>query len=260
MPYKYADRIIAFIDILGFSEKIKITDNKDKPEEAREMLTNLSSAVRFFQKKIKEAIEDILLPAGTIASMFSDTIVVSIPKDESGGALYLFELLKELQINLLFKNILLRGGIVHGKLIHTEQLIIGPALVSAHDLESKSALYPRIVIDPRVLFLYVRQNGEPVKSLRLGDYEFHLTYAKDFDGTSYIDYFNSVEEYVPMKDSSAYFAEMNKIIRKGTARSQRDIGIRMKYMWMKEKLSIANYSDEVKYPEETKTITPRKKS
>lgn len=250
MPFKfrnYEERIVAFIDILGFADKIRITENEDKPEEAEVMLRNLSEAVRFFQLKIKKAIDEQGFPVGTIASMFSDTIVVSIPKAESEGVLYLFELLKELQINLLMKDILLRGGIVHGKLVHTEQLIIGPALISAYNLESKSALYPRIVIDPRVLSLYVRNSGEIRKSLRLKDYDYHLTFEEDFDGTSYIDYFNSVDEYVPSKNINAYFEKMNEIIKKGTNRTK-DIGIRMKYMWMKKKLSFANYLDEVKHP------------
>lgn len=250
MPFRfrnYEERIVAFIDILGFAEKIKVTEKEDEPEVAEAMLRNLSEAVRFFQTKIKKAIEELDLPGRTIASMFSDTIVVSIPKAESAGVLYLFELLKELQINLLLKDILLRGGIVHGKLVHTEQLIIGPALVNAHNLESKSALYPRIVIDPRVLFLYVRNNGETKKNLRLKDYDYHLTFTEDFDGTSYVDYFNSVDEYVPMKNTTAYFAKMNEIISKGTSRSTKDIGIRMKYMWMKKKLEQSNYTDEIKY-------------
>lgn len=250
MPFifkNYEDRIVAFIDILGFAEKIKVTEKEDEPMESEAMLRNLSEAIRFFQIKIKKAIEESELPPRTIASMFSDTIVVSIPKAESEGVLYLFELLKELQINLLMKDILLRGGIVHGKLVHTEQLIIGPALINAYNLESKSALYPRIVIDPRVLYLYIRNNGEINKNIRLKDYDYHLTFTEDFDGTSYVDYFNSVDEYVAMKNSSAYFAKMNEIIKKGTSRNTKDIGIRMKYMWMKKKLEQSNYPNEIKY-------------
>lgn len=250
MPFKYRqyeDRIVAFIDILGFSEKIKATESEDKPQAAATMLKNIQEAVLFFQRKIKKAIEEVDLPNGTTASMFSDTIVVSIPKAQSAGVLYLFELLKELQINLLMKDILLRGGIVHGKLIHTEQLIVGPALIAAHNLESKSALYPRIVIDPRVLSLYIRNNGEIQQSLKLKDYDSHYTFADDFDGTSYIDYFNSVDEYVPQKNIEAYFTKMNEIIKKGSGKTAKDIGIRMKHMWMKKKLEIANYLPEIKH-------------
>jgi hypothetical protein len=244
--YNYEHRIVAFIDILGFAEKIKLTVSETKPAEAQEMLKSLSDALQLLQHGILQSIDDKELPIGTKASMFSDTIVVSVPKAESAGVLHLFELLKELQIKLIFKNILLRGGVVHGQLIHTESLILGPALVEAYNLESKSALYPRIVIDPRVLSLYARVNGELNRSYKLKDYDYHLTFESDLDGTSYVDYFNSVDNYVPKKDVPAYFRAMKGIIKSGTSRATKDIGIRMKHMWMKKKLESANYPIEIK--------------
>jgi hypothetical protein len=58
-----------------------------------------------------------------------------------------FEILKRIQIKLIGYEILLRGGIVVGKLLHENNIMFGPAFNQAYDLESKSALYPRIVID-----------------------------------------------------------------------------------------------------------------
>src|ERR1041385_2776088 len=146
MNYEY--RIVAFVDILAFSEMIKATDTDDpkKEDDAQAMLDKLQEVVKFLQTDISKAISKHDLPSGTKASMFSDTVVVSIPKAESRGVWRLFQLLKKLQIKLIGNDILLRGGIVHGKLIHQDQLIIGPALVNAYEVESKSALYPRIVI------------------------------------------------------------------------------------------------------------------
>lgn len=151
MNYEY--RIAAFIHILAFSEMIKATDSDDpkKHEEVQAMLHKLQEVIRFLQSEIKKAIAKHDLPNGTTASMFSDTVVVSIPKAESRGVWRLLQLLKKLQIKLITNDILLRGGIVHGKLIHEEQLIIGPDLVNTFEVESKSALYPRIVIDPNAL-------------------------------------------------------------------------------------------------------------
>lgn len=247
MPFRhkeYEDRIVAFIDILGFSEMIKLTDRDDRPEDAKIMLNNLLNTLMFLQRKIKESIELKELPAGTMASIFSDTIVVSIPRMETQGLLYLFELLKTLQIKLIKNDILLRGGIVRGKLIHTDRLIIGPALVSAYNLESKSALYPRIVIDPLIMSLLVRENGKSI-GYKLKDYDYHYTFDKDFDGTYYIDYFNSVDDYVVSKDVKSYFAKLNELIAKYMDK-RKDIGIRMKYSWIKSKVEIANYPDDIK--------------
>ena len=56
--------------------------------------------------------------------MFSDLIVFSQPQSESVGVLAMFEALKRLQINMLSKNILLRGSIVFGKLVHNQNIVI----------------------------------------------------------------------------------------------------------------------------------------
>jgi hypothetical protein len=244
MNYEY--RIVAFIDILAFSEMIKATDTDDpkKEDDAKAMLDKLQEVVKFLQTDISKAISKHDLPSGTKASMFSDTVVVSIPKAESRGVWRLFQLLKKLQIKLIGNDILLRGGIVHGKLIHQDQLIIGPALVNAYEVESKSALYPRIVIDPHVLHLYVRKNGVSISNLRLSDKDDGRTIKKDLDGTSYIDYFNLLEDYYD-GNVTKYFAHLNELIRKGMNRKF-GTGIRMKYMWMKEKVNTSKYSDEIK--------------
>lgn len=248
MPYRnkeYEDRFIAFIDILGFSEMIKATDNDDKPEEANENLNILLNALNTLQVEIKEAINSRELPEGTIASIFSDTIVISLLRMETYGLLNLFEILKRLQVTLLYKNVLLRGGIVRGKLIHSDRLIIGPALISAYNLESKSALYPRIVIDPLIMSLLVRENGQKLGSYKLKDYDYLYTFEKDFDGTYYIDYFNSVDEYVVSRDVNSYYDKLKELVKKYSDK-RKDIGIRIKYSWIKSKIESSNYPDEIK--------------
>ena len=244
---KYEDRIVSFIDILAFKEMIKVTDSKDpeKETEATSMLNKLQDVISTLQTEITDAISHRNLPQGTKASMFSDSVVVSIPKAESRGVLTLFKLLKKLQIRLLTQDILLRGSIVHGKLIHRDQLIIGPALIDAYEVESKSALYPRIVIDPNVLRLYVRKQGIPKRKLRLSDKAEGITIKQDFDGTSYIDYFNSIEEYCN-EPVTQYFQKLEEMIKKYLGRKY-DTGIRMKYMWMNEKVKCSDYPDEIKF-------------
>ena len=243
---EYENRIVAFIDILAFSEMIKATDTEDpkKAKDASEMLDKLQQVIKLLQSEIKKEIAKGDLPNGTAASMFSDSVVVSIPKAESRGVWLLFQLLKRLQVKLIGNSILLRGGIVYGKLIHQDQLIIGPALVNAYEVESKSALYPRIVIDSAVLYLYVRKDGISISNLRLGDKDDGSVIKKDLDGTSYIDYFNTLEDYIE-GSLPEYFTLLNGLIRKGLNRKF-GTGIRMKYMWMREKLNNSTYSKEIK--------------
>src|ERR1700756_3728702 len=54
---------------------------------------------------------------------------------------------------------LIRGGIALGGLYHSSDIVFGEALIDAYRLESKVAVYPRILISPTVLrrpgFCYV---------------------------------------------------------------------------------------------------------
>lgn len=234
MPIRYQNRIVAYIDILGFTEMIKQTDNENDPINSSKKLNIIYGIVASIQKYFDSVKNQRGLKDNCSITMFSDLIVFSQPQTESAGVIAMFDVLKRLQINMLEKNILIRGSIVHGKLIHKDNLIIGPALINAYNVENKSAVYPRIVIDPKVVNLYMRKGGKQLGVERIKDYDYEFTFSDDFDGTYYIDYFNFVEEYLPNSNSNKYYGKMMEIIKKG--KQSNDTGIRMKYLWMGEKL------------------------
>ncbi|MBK9479641.1 MAG: hypothetical protein IPP56_09545 [Bacteroidetes bacterium] len=237
MPLKYQNRIVAYIDILGFTEMIKNTVREDNPETSSQNLNAIYNIVANFQEYFNQIRTRRGLKDNCSITMFSDLIVFSQPQSESVGVLAMFEALKRLQINMLSKNILLRGSIVFGKLVHNQNIVIGPALINAYNVESKSAVYPRIVIDPKVMNLYVRKNGIIHRAgKKIKDLDYDIT-SDDFDGTYYIDYFNFVDDYLQNSKSSSYYEGMEKLIERG--KKSQDTGIRMKYLWMDEKLKEA---------------------
>lgn len=69
------------------------------------------------------------------------------------AALYNTELIIE---KFLKKNLISRGGISYGDVYYEENrsLFFGPAINEAHELESKEAIYPRIIVSPKVAQLY----------------------------------------------------------------------------------------------------------
>lgn len=251
MSYKYENRIVAFIDILGFAGKISKsrTDNNS--------LNQLCEAIYSIQDHIKEAQENYDLPDSSNVTQFSDSIVISLKMQDSYKMLSVFQLLKKIQVNLLSDGILLRGGIVKGELIHTKNLLLGPGMVNAYYLESKCAQYPRIVIDPKVLWQFARISGVK-KELRLKDYDYHKTFIADEDGTSYIDYFNDIDNYHKnSKKPFAYFQSLCQIIANNI--DNEDISTRVKYLWMREKLKRSEYFSKYK-TEYRRIVTNRNKS
>jgi hypothetical protein len=89
---------------------------------------------------------------------FSDLVVRVVPILTDANVKYRMGLIFHeimdlcyLQANLFSRNVLIRGALTVGFISVDDGLIFGPALVQAHLLESKRAVYPRIIVDPDVL-------------------------------------------------------------------------------------------------------------
>jgi len=81
------------------------------------------------------------------------------------------------QANLLQRGILIRGGMTVGPLFYDSSHVFGPGLVRAYELESRLAIYPRIVTE----MYFDRYFPEYTK----GEFPFVET---DFDGIPYLSY------------------------------------------------------------------------
>jgi hypothetical protein len=54
-------------------------------------------------------------------------------------------------VDLLHMGFLTRGAIVVGDLFHRDNVIFGPALLEAYQIESREAFYPRIIVSNKAL-------------------------------------------------------------------------------------------------------------
>jgi hypothetical protein len=110
--YRYQDRVLAYIDILGFSEIIKNTiDKNDVENEAA-------------TENIFALLEDLQAPGiqinNKVVNHFSDSVVISYPMEaEAGVILILFDILFRCAA-VLQRGCLLRGAVVCGKLCHSD--------------------------------------------------------------------------------------------------------------------------------------------
>lgn len=227
-PYKYEERIVAFIDILGFRAFVNETIDKDSSKVHEDKLRNLIDSLLLIKTEFQTSQDSSELSSSFMITFFSDSIVISVKTTAVDDLIEVFEILKRTQIKLIDKGILLRGGVVKGRVIHTSEMILGPAMISAYDLESKSALYPRITIDPEIIYGIFDSKG-----ISLADHEFRKTFMIDFDNTYYVDYFTDIKYY--HQDEKQYYSNLRTHIRNGVRRA--DIGIRMKYLWMLNKFN-----------------------
>lgn len=248
----YENRIVCFIDILGFSGLIKSTTSEDE-EKAQKSLNNVCQALFFLHESLNSLFKDNIT-----TTQFSDSIVISFPwHKEDWHMLAVFKAIKHIQIVLLYKyDLLLRGGIVIGDVIHTDKILVGPAMINAYTLESKCANSPRIVLDPKVVYRFnILKNNAKKANITEYDKIIH----KDLDDTSYIDYFNVDEDEIfdDESEKELYFRKLCRMIADNVGSS--DMSIRMKYLWMRNKLKHSEWYQQPKYSAIYKQIVTDKK-
>lgn len=248
----YEKRIVCFIDILGFSGIIKSTTSEDQ-DKAQKKLSNVCEALLF----LRECLNAISIH-NIVTTQFSDSVVISFPwNKDDWHMLAVFKTIKHIQITLLYKyDLLLRGGIVIGDVIHTDKLVVGPAMINAYALESKCANSPRIVLDPKVVFRFnILKNNAKKGNFTESDKIIH----KDLDDTSYIDYFNLDEDetFDNESEKERYFSKLCKLIADNVGSS--DMSIRTKYLWMRYKVKHSEWYQLPKYAAIYKQIVTDKK-
>lgn len=163
------ERFIVFIDLLGFGtlversateaglpEKILEALLSIQPEAIHddayasintelappEELEEVKEVAREFNKAVR-ACNPVTI------TYFSDSLVISAPKEDVIASQMILDLMAKLSIRLWNDHsLLLRGGLTLGKLVHKENgPLFGPAMNRAYELESKVAKHPRILID-----------------------------------------------------------------------------------------------------------------
>lgn len=142
MSTGYSERIVAFIDILGFRELVRKIGEDD---EMRKRLHYSLERMRGFKES---SLRNETAQKNLEVSVFSDSIAISGTPDELGTVIWTA---LGLQANLLAMGVLVRGGIAQGRTFHADDMLYGEGLVRAYDLESKTAVYPRIVLDSQLL-------------------------------------------------------------------------------------------------------------
>lgn len=135
--FQYQERVVSFIDVLGFAELVKQSDTN---QIARSKISRLLEVDNFFDRIVREFIRF------ADAAFFSDSFVLSMQSPEN-HAIHLIRETGYLCRYLLLQGFPCRGAITTGSLYHRDRFVVGPALVDAYRLERSVATYPRIILD-----------------------------------------------------------------------------------------------------------------
>lgn len=141
---QYDVRVVCFVDILGFKQKINNSD---------------STQIKNILEKFEKFVDNSCYKTKQV-TQFSDSIVFSFKYDEPSCLFHSMIDLLLLSINLVENDTLIRGAFKIGELYHDDKYIFGPALVDAYQME-EYVEYPCIAIEKKVIDLCSNFSSNP---------------------------------------------------------------------------------------------------
>lgn len=245
------ESIVCAIDILGFSQMIIDSYNDGYGDK-------LLREVNYLINKNKQCIIPNKYSQGKI-KIFTDNMVVAYPIKGDGEEELdeILENVSEYQFNLALEGLFVRGGVSTGAFYINEDIVFGPALLDAHNTESKLACYPRIILD-----------NKTVK--RLQNYISYYDVAPqnnkifiDSDGQWFLNYLNTIFKFYT-ECSNEYEFERIQVelllrhkeqIEKMLLKYKENIRVWDKYVWT---ANYHNYFCDLHFPDEKKLKISRK--
>ena len=225
----YRQSIVTFIDILGFRALVE----KESEREIVEVLrlfkrhsTPDQGAATTYEVGFTH-FSDSVVRTTNIMSKANAALPIGLLWNE------LFDLLC-LQISLIERGVLIRGGVTINKVVHGDGFLFGPGMNRAYGLESKVACYPRIVLDRHVLplmreaaALRYRDHSPRMEEEYLGEM---LSVASD--GHVFVDYLKGAAANAEDVASYASFLRIHRDIILARYAAETDRHVRRKVRWL----------------------------
>lgn len=229
----FKDKYVAFIDVLGFTEKV----TSDKKED-KEHIENYFNLLDDYKAKL----EEVVSAKQTNIELFaiSDSIILTAPNTPD-EFYHLLIIIRYLQGESIINGILLRGGVSFGEIYTVPQknILVGKGFLRAYSLEGL-ALFPRVIIEPSIIpqvnndyhhFIEFCNNTE--MNTLVHDYNSGYKKQTENDATfiSYAHYIieTDVRRNYLFYDSRLY--SVLNLIKQGLYGKQKNLG---KYRWLKK--------------------------
>ena len=152
-PYYFA-----YMDILGAKKHIE-------SEESENYLNKIQELYAETIGMIKPNVDNIFYLRNTKFKIFSDNIVIAIPKEiymdtslNATKSYYIMMFAAFFQILAIKHSFLVRGSIAVDDLYIDDDFVYGKALTKSYKLESEIAIYPRIIINPSDIHLFTKSD------------------------------------------------------------------------------------------------------
>lgn len=234
MNEMYQNRYVAFLDVLGFKNMVQ------QSEYDGQMLNRINMALNYTSNVQRESCEGIMsmTDIGKQVSVFSDSVVISYEMTKPGSAFYVLMDLIFICNDLLSMGVPVRGGVTVGPLIHESNKCFGPAMVDAYKMESEQAIYPRILVNPKVIQYGIEFKGRANTEEYESGYLEALISQDDIDNAIYLDFLSQHSEFDDPELYYNYIICVRNFIITSINSFSNNSKIIKKYEWLKNYYNI----------------------
>jgi hypothetical protein len=189
--------LVAFVDILGFSEIIKQFDKGELPGILNELQEAIEPAAHFMKMPGQGGPMPPSAPAPTFwlwkecldTRLFSDCLCAAAPLEYKGYDFFtqfqfMYMYLATYQELLMGSGFFTRGAITIGSHYASENMIFSGGLVETYTLETKSANFPRIILSEKL-------KAELAKYKDTQQEKLNYMLVEDGDGFTFLNHFNT---------------------------------------------------------------------
>lgn len=191
----YEDRYVGFLDVLGFADLVS------RSERDADTLINLINAMHAVDPaQIRSRVSKWAQPSEYFgASVFSDSIII-YDEPTPQGLWSIVGRICTISMKLAQYGALARGALTRGKLHYSKtrrnQVVFGPALVKAVQLEETVAKYPRVLIARDVF-----EDSQRYAAEHDWARELHQGFlVQDYDGPIHINVFADLKSNLDSSD------------------------------------------------------------
>ncbi|MFL6622133.1 MAG: hypothetical protein ACJ8NR_05900 [Sulfurifustis sp.] len=230
--FKYENRLVAFIDILGWSRSVREAENQPELIRRAGLAANTLRSLTHFSKEVAKIGGDRPFAGDLRINHFSDSVLISAIADYHGQTELEWRL-QTISLELLKLGFLIRGGVSYGALHHRRDMVFGPALVRAVDLE-KRAVYPRVILDSNVSRAFARGVDYLDKDgTLLGNTN---KWRHDADGLMFFDFLQPFPLVPGVQPNAGMFRAtmepVRKLVMSGLEEHAHDAARYAKYYWL----------------------------
>jgi hypothetical protein len=191
---KLRESIVAFFDILGFSDA---STGSSLEVDSQEVLNKIVSAIEDSRNFVQSSFPNSPLaqPGHWAVKFFSDNLAFGYPFDDAvadlaSTAWFVVRCAQRYQLKMTLNGYFLRGALTQGPICLTDEIIFGSALVECYRLESKASIVPRVIMT------------EPLRQLLLTAATTHAenqpmprdSVCRDVDGWWFLNYLDTARE------------------------------------------------------------------